>query len=105
MGTAIPAIKIANHADPLSIGSPNRKTHTRMSINFLSSNLVAAIEVLDDRTLISAGGCTYYLSAIWPNRWVIRAPRFCSFAERSEPISTAGQVIRLGIPLRVPLRR
>jgi hypothetical protein len=26
MGTAIPAIKIANHADPLSIGSPNRKT-------------------------------------------------------------------------------
>ena len=34
MGTAIPAIKIAHHADPLSIGSPNRKTHTRMSIDF-----------------------------------------------------------------------
>ena len=34
MVTAIPAIKIANHADPLSIGSPNRKTHTRMSIDF-----------------------------------------------------------------------
>ena len=30
MGTAIPAIKIANHADPLSIGGPNRKSHTRM---------------------------------------------------------------------------
>src|SRR5271166_7044926 len=34
MGTAIPAIKIANYADPLSIGSLNRKTHTLMSINF-----------------------------------------------------------------------
>src|ERR1700758_3541763 len=33
MSTAIPAIKIANHADPLSTGSPNRKTHTRMSID------------------------------------------------------------------------
>jgi hypothetical protein len=34
MGTAIPAIKIANHANPLSIGSPNRKTYTRMAIDF-----------------------------------------------------------------------
>jgi len=32
MGTAIPAIKVANHANPLSIGSPNRKARTRMSI-------------------------------------------------------------------------
>jgi hypothetical protein len=34
MGAAIPAVKIANHADPLSIGSPNCKTHTRMSLGF-----------------------------------------------------------------------
>src|ERR1700731_3282182 len=34
VGAAIPAVKIAHYADPLSIGSPNRKTHTRMSLDF-----------------------------------------------------------------------
>src|SRR6202030_2479160 len=34
VSTTVPAVKIAHHADPLSIGSPNRKTHTRMSLDF-----------------------------------------------------------------------
>ena len=34
MGAAIPAIKVAHHTNPLRIGSPNGKTHTRMSIDF-----------------------------------------------------------------------
>ena len=34
VGTAVPTVKIAHYADPLSIGSPNRKTHTRMSLDF-----------------------------------------------------------------------
>jgi hypothetical protein len=34
MRPAIPAIEIANHADPLCTGSPDRETHTRMAIDF-----------------------------------------------------------------------
>src|ERR1700736_4815742 len=50
MGTAIPAIKIANHADPLSIGSPNRKSHTRMPIDFrqVGSELFVDLIVVAD---------------------------------------------------------
>src|SRR5271165_5564135 len=50
MATAIPAIKIANHANPLSIGSPNRKSHTRMSIDFrkMRSELFVDLIVVAD---------------------------------------------------------
>src|ERR1700730_216099 len=50
MGTAIPAIKIAHHADPLSIGGPNRETHTRMSIDFcqVRSELFVDLIVIAD---------------------------------------------------------
>src|SRR5271165_1951966 len=55
MDTAIPAIKIANHADPLSIGSPDRETRTRMSIDFhqLRSELFVDLIVIAHRVQIS----------------------------------------------------